>query len=139
MKPLTKKWKCPSCAMEFMAGMSVEDGRCGRRCPAGHFHDYYELKRFEEGKPLRAAVAQARAQKVTADLVPARSRNRWETDRAQMLALLWVGAIDRLLSQMPEGSVARAMIDGATEQAYRVSKRVMNEPEGGGALESEAA
>jgi len=137
MKPLTKKWKCPSCAVEFMAGMSVEDGRCGRRCPEGHFHDYYELKRYQEGKPLRAAVAKARAEKVAAS--PVVSRNRWEKDRAQMLALLWVGAIDRLLSQIPEGSVVRAMIDGATEQAYRVSKRVMNEPEGGGAVEREAA
>lgn len=138
MKPLTKKWKCPSCDVEFMAGMSVVDGRCGRRCPAGHFHDYHELRRYEQGKPLRVKVAKAGAEKVVVAVAPALSRNRWEKDQAQMLALLWVGAIDRLLSQMPEGSQARAMVDGATQQAYRVSKRVMNEPEGVGEVEQEA-
>lgn len=138
MKPLTKKWKCPSCEVEFMAGMSVVDGRCGRRCPAGHFHDYHELRRYEQGKPLRARVAKVGAENVVAT-APAPSRNRWEKDRAHMLALLWVGAIDRLLSQMPEGSVVRAMVDGATEQAYRVSKKVMNEPEDGGAVKRGAA
>lgn len=137
MKPLTKKWKCPSCEVEFMAGMSVVDGRCGRRCPDGHFHDYYELRRYEEGKPLRDRGSKSAAKPV--DALPAiRSRNRWERDRAQMLALLWVGAIDALLAQMPQGSVVRAMIDGATAQAYRVSKQVMNEPEAVGAAEQEA-
>lgn len=140
MRPLTKLWTCPTCAVEFMAGMSVEDGRCGRRCPAGHFHDYYDLKRYAEGKPLRAAAPRASVAEVEpiAPRQTRQTRNRWEKDRAQMLALLWVGAIDLLLSQMPEGSVVRAMIDGATAQAYRVSKQVMNEPEGA-ATEREAA
>lgn len=138
MKPLSKKWKCPTCEVEFMARASVEDGRCGRRCPAGHFHDYYNLKRYEEGKPLRDRGPRPAAKPVDAPPAP-RSRNRWERDRAQMLALLWVGVIDALLAQMPKGSVVRAMIDGATEQAYRVSKRVMDEPEADVVAERKAA
>lgn len=54
-------------------------------------------------------------------------------ERAYYLAFLWLGAIDGLLAQLPAGSQARAMIEGATAQAYRVSRNIVEPRLEGGA------
>jgi hypothetical protein len=125
-KPLTKVWTCPTCSTRFKAGGTRHIGKSGRTCPNGHFHSFHEIKRHEQGKPIRqdGYKASADSDRPVATLRPKRAHGR---NDAQALAFLWLGAIDGLLAQMPERSLARAMIEGATAQAYRVSKKVINE------------
>lgn len=120
-KPLTKVWRCPTCDVGFKAGEAREGSAVGRRCPEGHFHSYYELRRHEQGLPIRVVrvVREPRAPKcVMVD-------RRGNSD-AEMLAVLWIAAVDALIEQMPAGSLARKMIEGATAQAYRASKNFLD-------------
>jgi hypothetical protein len=128
MRKLTKTWMCPTCSVEFMAGAAAEKGRHGRRCPSGHFHTYYELYNFAGGIPIgnrHAAVTEPAGGKV----VGPTKEPPTKSERDYYLALLWVGAVDSLMAQLPERSIARAMVEGALEQAYRVSKRIVDPAE----------
>jgi hypothetical protein len=126
-KPLTKVWKCPECGIGFKASESRHFGARGRRCPAGHFFSYYEYKRHELGKPIRQDGYKTRgnSQLPMAPKVLRVSRN----SKAETLALLWVGVMDGLLAQLPAGTMTRAMVEGATAQAYRVSKLMIDVPQ----------
>lgn len=122
-KPLTKVRTCPTCAAHYKASQSFEGGRPGTVCPNGHFHTYYEQQRHEQGKSVSAGRRWPKKRPETTGhgAVPR------GPDKAALLALLWVGALDTLLAQMPARSLARQMIEGATAQAYRVSRQVLNE------------
>lgn len=129
MKPLTKVWRCPTCNFGFKASEAREDGKIGRRCPAGHFHSYYELKRHEDGKPLRAAAPRTIEAAPFGKAIGPSKLPPSKGERDYYLALLWIGAVDSLMAQLPEGSVVRAMVEGKLCQAYRVSKRIVDPAE----------
>lgn len=127
-KPLTKVRICPTCGVRYKASETIRDGRPGRVCPAGHFATYYELQKAENGG--RAPVRQDQRRAPLRVVTP-------RQERAELLALLWMGAVDRLLAQLPERSVTRAMIEGATAQAYAVSIKLLDERPGAQAAPDE--
>lgn len=121
--PLIKTRICPTCGVSYKAGETISNGKPGRTCPAGHHHSYYELQRHEHGKPIRVGIGGAqRGRKYVDVLMPGHKKQ----DQAELLAMLWLGTIDRLLDQLPDGSMAKAMIEGATAQAYRASQAVID-------------
>jgi hypothetical protein len=128
-KPLTKVWKCPTCDVGFKASQSIVDGSIGRQCPAGHFHSQYELKRHEEGKPIRTGWKDLKKGKHYGEKPMVAVPRAVGGNKAEMLALLWVGVMDGLLAQLPAGSLARSLVEGATAQAYRVSQLVIDGPQ----------
>jgi hypothetical protein len=125
-KPLTKVWKCPTCGIGFKASEARNLVARGRRCPAGHFHSYYEYKRHEDGKPIRPDGYKTRGDNAVPMVKVPRGTG---SNKAETLALLWVGVMDGLLAQLPAGSQARAMVEGATAMAYRVSQLVIDGPQ----------
>ena len=121
-KPLTKIWTCPTCNIGFKGSEVREMLKAGRRCPAGHFHSYYELGRHEQGKPIRV-----QRNVVKLDRPAAGKRAGYVergTDRAELLALLWVAAYEKIIDQLP-ASTSRLLVEGAMAQAYRVSQQVL--------------
>lgn len=125
-KPLTKVWRCPTCDVGFMAREAREGLKSGRRCPAGHFHSYYELGRHEQGKPIRVGRKPAKPKAEKSALA---GRQRFVDvprghGKEEMLALLWVAAYENVIEQLP-ASTSRLLVEGAMAQAYRVSQQVL--------------
>lgn len=122
-KALTKTWTCPTCGVKFMArGERGVNGTTGRRCPEGHWHSLYDLQRADKGLPVMRKAARVHPLKFRAAARVPRPH-----EKAELLALLWLGAVDRLLAQLPARSLARALVEGATAQAYAVSRAVLKE------------
>jgi hypothetical protein len=122
-KPLTKLWRCPTCDVGFKASEAREAGKRGRRCPNGHFHSYYELKRHENGKPIRTGWRDLQKGKHYGEK-PMASVPRGTGNKAELLALLWVAAYEKLMDQLP-ASTSRLLVEGAMAQAYRASRVVL--------------
>ena len=132
MKKLSKIWICPTCGNQFMAHETRDGLRAGRTCENGHFHSYYDFQRFEQGKPIaQFRVKPKREYKCrntnaspafpgVSDTQPTSAERDW------YLAMLWVGAYDRLMSQLPQSGVVRGMVEGALETAYKASKKLID-------------
>lgn len=127
-KPLTKTWRCPTCNVGFMASEARDGLKVGRRCPAGHFHSYYELVRHEQGKPIRVGRGRVAEKPKAEKSAVARRRRSIDVVRGhgqfELLALLWAAAYEKVMDQLP-ASTSRLLVEGAMGQAYRVSQQVL--------------
>lgn len=91
-------------------------------------HSYYELGRHEQGKPLNVGNGQyprpANVPKLNENPLRNKARN---SDKSDLLALLWVSAYEKLLDQLPAGT-SRLLVEGAMSQAYQVSRLLTDSP-----------
>ena len=72
----------------------------------------------DRAKKLKAEAEEARTVRRGPD------SNKFQQDRADLLALLWVAAYEKVMDQLP-ASTSRLLVEGAMGQAYRASQQLL--------------
>jgi hypothetical protein len=124
-KPLTKVRICPTCDVGFKSSQVIENGKPGWRCPAGHFHSVYEMARHADGKSIRVGRPGPKPEKsAMAERRRTVEANKYGHGKAELLALLWVAAYEKVMDQLP-ASTSRLLVEGVMAQAYRASQALL--------------
>lgn len=132
----SRNWTCPACEITFKANNKIKDGRNGKECPNGHWHSLRHLAYFE----LHGRLPPPRGCFSIHDKADSKAKKNDSlssygiSNRADQLesALQWMlSGYEKLVSQLPDGSMGRALVDGALARHPSSAERywsIQNEP-----------
>ena len=112
------EYTCPACQVQFSGPDVRVDGTPGKRCPAGHWHSYYQLRRYRD----TGAISKPREPKP----IESRARDQGLTcdrDRYQLAATAMLAGYDRAMATLPPG--ARLLVEGAFGKAPIVTREIL--------------
>lgn len=123
----TRKFGCPVCKVMFAAPGSIQGGKSGKVCPAGHFSTLGALYAFEKsGKVPEVKPAGEPAKPICPPgkrKTPLALGLTNDMDRYQLAAVSLLAGYDRALATLPPG--ARLMVEGAFGSAPAVARKIL--------------
>ncbi len=125
----TRQFACPVCQVKFAAPGSIQNGKSGKVCPAGHFSTLGALYAFEKsGKAPSPKLAPQEA--APKEPCPPGIRKAAQAlgmssdrDRYQLAAVSLLAGYDRALATLPP--MARLMVEGAFGSAPAVARKIL--------------
>jgi hypothetical protein len=103
---------CPTCGVGFKAG---QEGN-GKRCPAGHWHPMADLRKSAiKPKKQDQALRAMREEGIARD----------EHDATRIALASMIAGYDKSLETLPDGSLARRMVEGAFGNSIVIARSLM--------------